>query len=163
MDNWILVTRDGTCTIQVAALALLLAAIGGSDMSVQYIFVIHVGMHQSEVCKLWIVRVVRSWEQHSVCGDDLSRTVMQQSTRYYFHFAFLHQCLHFNHLYSNYPIYMSYYAWQASHLLFLALQWALGAHAHHWPVPRLQWRNIFFLPMHMANLISLCKNSLPLL
>ena len=85
--------------IQVASLALLLAAIGGSDKSVQYIFVIHVGMDQSEVYKLWIVscRVVRSLEQHSVCGDDPSRTVMQQSTRYYFHFAFLHQCLHFNH------------------------------------------------------------------
>ena len=43
-------------------------------MSVQYIFVIHVGMHQSEVYDLWIVRVVRSWEQQSVCGDDPSRT-----------------------------------------------------------------------------------------
>ena len=53
----------GHIHVQVAALALLLAAIVGSDMSVQYIFVIHVGMHQSEVYKLWIVRVVRSWEQ----------------------------------------------------------------------------------------------------
>ena len=38
--------------VQVAAhatLALLLSAIGGSDMSLQYIFVIHVVMHQSEV------------------------------------------------------------------------------------------------------------------
>ena len=41
----------------LATLALLLAAIGGSDMSLQYIFVIHVylGMHQSEVYELWIV------------------------------------------------------------------------------------------------------------
>ena len=40
--------------IQVASLALLLAAIGGSDMLVQHIFVIHVylGMHQSEVYEL---------------------------------------------------------------------------------------------------------------
>ena len=42
--------------IQVASLALLLAAIGGSDMSLQYIFVIHVylGMHQSEVYELYM-------------------------------------------------------------------------------------------------------------
>ena len=38
------------CYLQVASLAklaLLLATIGGSDMSLQYIFVIYVGMHQS--------------------------------------------------------------------------------------------------------------------
>ena len=54
-----------------ATLALLLAAIGRSDMSLWYIFVIHdrVGMHQSEVHELWI--------QHSVCGDDPS---IQQSS-----------------------------------------------------------------------------------
>ena len=48
--------------IQVASLTLLLAAIGGSDMSLRYIFVIHVylGMHQPEVYELWIVRVVEA-------------------------------------------------------------------------------------------------------
>ena len=35
--------------VQVAELALLLAAIGRSDMSLQYMFVIYVGMQQSEV------------------------------------------------------------------------------------------------------------------
>ena len=53
-------------SIQVASLAtlaLLLAAIGGSDISLKYIFVMHVlylGMHQSEVYELWIVRVVEA-------------------------------------------------------------------------------------------------------
>ena len=63
-------------SIQVAALAmlaLLLAAIDGCDMSLRYIFVIHVGMH----APIRIIRIMdcqsgRSWEQHSVCGDDPS-------------------------------------------------------------------------------------------
>ena len=57
--------------LQVAALAtlaLLLATLGGSDMSLQYIFVIYVGMHQSN----YGLSSGRNWEQHSVCGDDPS-------------------------------------------------------------------------------------------
>ena len=53
-----LLSSSSLLLLLVATLALLLAAIGGSDMSLQYIFVIHVGMHQSEVYELWIVRVV---------------------------------------------------------------------------------------------------------
>ena len=44
-------------------------------MSLQYIFVIHVylGMYQSEVYELWIVRVVEAGSNiASVCGDDPS-------------------------------------------------------------------------------------------
>ena len=84
-------------TIQVASLAtlaLLLAAIGGSDMSLQYIFVIHVylGMHQSEVYELH-VRIVRVVEPGSnivyvAMTQVYCRAVMQQSTCYYFPFAF---------------------------------------------------------------------------
>ena len=71
-------------TIQVAVLAtlaLLLAAIGGSDMSLQYIFVIiYVGMHQSEVYELWIVRVVEAGSNIVyICGDD-PLAIMQPSS-----------------------------------------------------------------------------------
>ena len=76
-------------------LTLLLAAIGRSDTSLQYIFVIHVylGMHQSEVYELWIVRVVDAGSNTVYVAMTLvySRAVMQQSTQYYilyFHFAF---------------------------------------------------------------------------
>ena len=70
-------------------------------MSLQYIFLIllHAGMHQSEVYKLWIVTVVEAGSNivYVAMTQVYSRAVMQQSTRYYFHFAFLHQFLHFNH------------------------------------------------------------------
>ena len=74
--------------IQVAALAtlaLLLSATSGSDMSLQYTFANYICRHAPI---RWIVRVVyRSWEQHSVCGDDpsiqQSMQSLQQSTRYY--------------------------------------------------------------------------------
>ena len=73
-------------------LALLLAAIGGSDMSLQYIFVIHVylGMHQSKVYELWIVRVVEAGSNivYVAMTQVYSRAVMQQSNCYYFPFAF---------------------------------------------------------------------------
>ena len=64
--------------LQVAALALLLAAKGGSDMSLQYIFVIlYVGMHQSEV--LWIVKVVEGGSNivYVAMTQVYSRAVMQ--------------------------------------------------------------------------------------
>ena len=40
-------------------------------MSLQYIFVVHVGMHLSEVYELWIVRVVEAGSNR-VRGDDPS-------------------------------------------------------------------------------------------
>ena len=65
----------------LATLALLLAAIGGSDMSLRYIFVIHVylGMHQSEVYKLWIVRVVEAGSNivYVAMTQVYSRAIMQ--------------------------------------------------------------------------------------
>ena len=66
--------------LQVAALAtlaLLLAATGGSDMSLQYIFIIyvHVCMHQSEVYEVWIVRVVEVWEQQCTTFTLLSTSM----------------------------------------------------------------------------------------
>ena len=81
-------TRKSTCRyniyIQVASLAtlaLLLAAIGGSDMSLRYIFVIHVylGMHQSEVYELWIVRVVEAGSNivYVAMTQVYSRAIMQ--------------------------------------------------------------------------------------
>ena len=72
--------------IQVAALAtlaLLLAAIGGCDMSLRYIFVIHTGMHQSELYELWIVRLGEAGGNivYVVMTQVCSREAMQQSTR----------------------------------------------------------------------------------
>ena len=90
----------------LATLALLLATIGGSDMSLHYIFVnyIYVGMHQSKVYELWIVRVVEAGSNivyvHVAMTQVHNRAVMQQSTRYYIillSLYFLHQFLHFNH------------------------------------------------------------------
>ena len=76
----------------LATLALLLATIGGSDISLQYIFVIHVylSMHQSEVYELWIVGVVEAGSNivYVAMTQVYSRAVMQQSTCYYFPFAF---------------------------------------------------------------------------
>ena len=102
--------------IQVAALAtlaLLLAATGGSDMSLQYIFVIQAGMHQSEVYKLWIVTVVEAGSNivYVAVTQVYSRTVMQQSTRYYFHFAFYSNPFISTTSTVTIPMYMSYYAW----------------------------------------------------
>ena len=58
--------------------AFLLAVIGGSDMSLQYIFLIYVGIYLSEINELWIVRV------HGIVYVAMtlvySREVMQQST-----------------------------------------------------------------------------------
>ena len=65
----------------LATLALLLAAIGGSDMSLRYIFVIHVylGMHQSEVYEVWIVRVVEAGSNivYVAMTQVYSRAIMQ--------------------------------------------------------------------------------------
>ena len=58
------VTHNIITLLQVpvlAMLALLLTATGGSDMSLQYMFVIYVGIHQSEVYKL-DCQSGRSWE-----------------------------------------------------------------------------------------------------
>ena len=86
----------------LATLALLLAALGGSDMSLRYIFVIHVylGMHQSEVYELWIVRVVEA-------GSNIVYVAMTQVYSRAINHAvvymlllslcFPHLCLHFNH------------------------------------------------------------------
>ena len=64
--------------------------------------IIYVGMHQSEVYKLWIVRVVEAGSNvvYVAMTQVYSRAVMQQSTRYYIillSLCFLHLCLHFNH------------------------------------------------------------------
>ena len=89
----------------LAALALLLAAIGGSDMLLQYIFVIYVCMHQSEVYELWIVRVVEAGSNIHVVYVAMTqvyrRAVVQAVyTRYYIillSLCFLHLYLQFNH------------------------------------------------------------------
>ena len=79
-----------------------------TSVSLQYIFVIYVGMHQSNYLGL---SRGRSWDQPSVCGDD---PCLQQSSH-----AAVYTLLHnftFHsypslHWYSNYPMYicMSYY------------------------------------------------------
>ena len=77
---------------------LLLAAIGGSDMSLQYIFVIHyVGKHQSEVYELSIVRMVEAGSNivYVAMTQVYSRAVMQQCTYYYI--SLLSPCLHYTH------------------------------------------------------------------
>ena len=60
---------------------MLLAAIGGSDMLLRYIFVIHVylGMHKSEVYELWIVRVVEAGSNivYVAMTQVYSRAIMQ--------------------------------------------------------------------------------------
>ena len=90
--EWLVINVNIIVLIQLAALALLLSAIGGSDMSLHYIFVIHVylGMHQSEVYKLWIVRVVEARRNilYVAMTQVYSRAVMKQSTCYYFPFTF---------------------------------------------------------------------------
>ena len=80
--------------IQVASLALLLATIGGSDMSLQYIFVNYICWYAPiRIYELWSVREVEAGSNivHVAMTQVYNRAVMQQSTRYYiiyFHFAF---------------------------------------------------------------------------
>ena len=102
-----------------------------------------------------------SWEQHSVCGDD---PVVQQSSHAAVYMLLLSLC--FPHIYAfilttstvtilcTCPIMHD----KLIHLLLFALQWeSHRSHAHHWPVRRLQWRNLFFLPEHMANSSACAK------
>ena len=101
-----------------------------------------------------------------------NRAVMQQSTRYYiiyFHFVFyIYAFILTTSIYSNYPIYMSYYL-LCMIILSLTL-FALITESDNPTRMRTTGRckgyhdvGQCFLPMHMANIIGQCKNSLSLL
>ena len=144
-------------------------------MSLQYIFVItYVGMHQSEVYELWIVRVVEAGSnavyvvmtQVSSVTAEQSCSSLHVTTYFYFHIAFYIYALISTTstvtILCICPIMHDKLITYCSALLKLILR----IHMRMRITGRCKGYNdlgLCFLPVHMANLISQCKNSLSLL